>query len=60
MNKLTEHKTIRFSKNQIKTFEILKNHGVQIDRFIRQAIKEKIQRDWKGIKIEHEKIKIPF
>ena len=34
-------------KDQIKT---LKKYNVNVNQFIRQAIKEKLQRDWKEIK----------
>ena len=60
MRQLTEIKTIRFSKQQIETFEILKKYNVNVNRFIRQSIKEKLQRDWKNIKLDKEKIKLPF
>ena len=46
MNKLTEIYTIRFSVQQAKSLEKLKEYDVNISRFIRQAIKEKISRDF--------------
>ena len=57
MNKLTEIYTIRFSVQQAKSLEKLKEYDVNISRFIRQAIKEKISRDWKMIKEEMEATK---
>jgi len=45
-------KQIGFTKQQKETFEVLKKHNVNINQFIRQAIKEKLQRDWKQIKEE--------
>ena len=60
MNKLTEIYTIRFSVQQAKSLEKLKEYDVNISRFIRQAISEKIKRDWKMIKEEKERIKLPF
>ena len=37
---------------QKNTLNILENHGVNINQFIRSAISEKIKRDWKKIKEE--------
>jgi hypothetical protein len=45
------------------TFETMEKYGVNISQFIRQAIKEKIDKDWKEIKKKHEdsfKFKMPF
>ena len=41
-------------------FEQLKKYDVNLSQFIRQAIKEKLQRDWKQIKEDKHKIKLPF
>ena len=60
MKQLTEIKTIRFSKKQIMTLEILESYSVNVHKFIRKAIKEKISRDWKSIKEDKSKIKLPF
>lgn len=60
MKQLTEIKTIRFSKKQIMTLEILESYSVNVPKFIRKAIKEKISRDWKSIKEDKSKIKLPF
>lgn len=63
MAQLTETYRLRFSKKQAQSLEVLKNHNVVISKFIRQAVKEKIQRDWKHIKQEFkesQKIKPPF
>lgn len=35
---------------QKESLDILKSYGVNTNQFIRQAIKEKISRDWKEIK----------
>ena len=58
--KLTEIKPIRFSKQQIESLEILKAYNVDVSAFIRQAIKEKIKRDWPSIKEAKNKVKLPF
>jgi len=60
VKQLTEIKTIRFSKKQIMTLEILESYSVNVPKFIRKAIKEKISRDWKSIKEDKSKIKLPF
>ena len=48
------------SEKQSKSLAILKSYNVNVAYFIRDAIKEKLQRDWKGIKEEKERIKLPF
>lgn len=60
MAQLTEIKPIRFSKQQIESLNTLANYGVDVPAFIRLAIKEKIKRDWKMIKENKEKVKLPF
>jgi hypothetical protein len=44
----------------MKSLNILQNYGVNVNQFIRLAIKEKLQKDWKSIKEIKEKIKYPF
>ena len=60
MKELTKSKTIRFTEIQMNSLNILQNYGVNINQFIRLAIKEKLQKDWKLIKEKKEKIKYPF
>ncbi len=60
MKQLTKSKTIRFSEIQINSLNILQNYGVNINQFVRLAVKEKLQKDWKEIKEKKEKIKYPF
>ena len=60
MKKYTKIHTIRFSEKQVESLDKLKNYNVNISKFIRLAIKEKIQRDWKKIKESKNKINIPF
>jgi len=52
MKQYTEIQTIRFSKIQKQTLNKLKDYNVDISQFIRFAIKEKINRDYKKIKTE--------
>jgi hypothetical protein len=60
MKQLTKSKTIRFSETQMNSLNILQNYGVNVNHFIRLAVKEKIKKDWKSIKEKKEKIICPF
>lgn len=60
MAKLTNNYTIRFSDEQLNSLEKLKNYDVNISQFIRLAIAEKIKRDWKQIKENKQRVKLPF
>ena len=60
MAKLTNNYTIRFSDEQINSLNKLKDYDVNISKFIRLAIAEKIKRDWKQIKEEKQRVKLPF
>jgi hypothetical protein len=57
---LTHKKSFCFSETQIKSLDILEQHGVNISQFVRMAIHEKIKREWKNIKEEKNKFKCPF
>ena len=56
----TYKKQIGFTETQRKSLQKLENYGVNVNQFIRQAVKEKINRDWKQIKEEKERIRLPF
>ena len=43
-----------------KAFETLEKHGVNVNKFIRQAISEKIKSDWRKIKEPTTKEYCPF
>ncbi len=60
MKQLTKSKTIRFTESQMNSLDILESYGVNVNHFIRLAVKEKLQRDWKSIKESKEKVKCPF
>ena len=60
MSKYTVIHTIRFSEKQAETLQKLKDYDVNISKFIRLAIAEKIKRDWKQIKSEKQRVKLPF
>ena len=55
MRQLTKIKTIRFTEQQLNSLNILQNYGVNVNQFIRLAIKEKLQKDWKSIKEKKDK-----
>lgn len=56
----TESKTIKLTKQQTNSLNVLKSYNVDISRFIRDAIAEKINRDWKIIKENSDNSKVPF
>jgi hypothetical protein len=60
MKQLTKSKTIRFSETQMNSLAILESYSVNINHFIRLAVKKKLQKDWKTIKEKKEKINYPF
>jgi hypothetical protein len=60
MQSLEYKKVIGFTKQQKEAFKTLEEYGVNVNQFIRAAVKEKLKRDWKSIKEKKEKIKLPF
>jgi hypothetical protein len=63
MKQLTEIKSIRFTKQQMETLKVLEAYDINVNCFIRLAIKEKIKRDWRGIKEaknDKKKERLPF
>jgi len=48
MQHFTERKTFCFTKEQIKTFEKLESTHIDISNFVRNAIEEKIDRDFQN------------
>jgi len=60
MVKYTEIQTIRISKKQQETLSKLKRRGYNINQFIRNAISEKIQRDYKELIPKPKKEYCPF
>ena len=57
---LSYKKVVGFTKQQKEAFETLENYGVNINQFIRSAVKDKIQREWKSIKEKKQTNKCPF
>lgn len=60
MKQLAKSKTIRFTEKEFESLKILERYNVNVSQFIRLAIKEKIQRDWKSIKEKKQKQYCPF
>lgn len=60
MKNFTEIQTLRISKIQKETLFKMKSRNVDIARFIRSAIREKIKRDYKELMPKHPKITYPF
>ncbi len=60
MKQYTERQTIMISKQQSESLQILKTYDVNVSQFIRAAIKDKLQREWKSIKESKTKGYCPF
>ncbi len=60
MQRLEYKKVIGFTKQQKDAFKTLEEYGVNVNQFIRAAVKEKLKRDWKSIKEKKELVKMPF
>lgn len=57
---LTKVKAIRISESQLKTLQKMKSYNIDTGKFIREAIAEKIKREYKDLIPKPEKIKYPF
>jgi hypothetical protein len=53
-------KLIGFTLQQKQSLETLKSYDVNVNNFIRIAVREKLQRDWKSIKEKKQKEFCPF
>ena len=60
MQKYTKVKVLRISETQHQTLVKMKSYNVDVSEFIRQAIKEKIDREYEQLKPKPEKIYCPF
>lgn len=60
MKRFEYKKVIGFTLQQKRAFEVLEEHGVNVNKFIRQAIAEKIKSDWCKIKEPTTKEYCPF
>jgi len=60
MKNYPKTKVIRISETQLKTLQKMKSYNVDIGQFIRDAISEKIKREYSNLIPKPEKIKCPF
>lgn len=60
MKKYNKTKVLRISETQHQTLVKMKSYNVDVCQFIRHAIKEKINREYKELKPKPEQIKFPF
>jgi len=60
MKQYTKIKVIRISETQHHTLQKMKSYNVDVGDFIRQAIKEKIKREYQELIPKQPKIKCPF
>jgi hypothetical protein len=60
MNKYTKIKTLRISEIQHNTLVKMKSYKVDVSSFIRDAIKEKINREYKDLLPKPKKDDCPF
>lgn len=56
----TEIYNIRLSKLQKQTLDKLAERKIKVPQFIREAIKEKLQREYKDLIVKPKKIEVPF
>lgn len=57
---LTKTKVIRISEQQLNTLQKMKSYNVDVGEFIRQAISEKIKREYKDLLPKPKKEYCPF
>lgn len=60
MQKYTKTKVIRISENQLKTLQKMKSYNVDVGKFIRDAISEKIKREYSELIPKPKKQHCPF
>ena len=56
----TEIFTLKISKSQKQTLEKLKSRNIKVSSFVRKAIAEKIERDYKELQPKPKKEYCPF
>lgn len=60
MQKYTKLKVIRISETQLKTLQKMKSYNVDVSQFIRDAIAEKIKKEYSDLIPKPKKFKYPF
>ena len=56
----TYKKLLSFTNQQKQAFETLEKYNVNVNNFVRIAVREKLQREWKSIKESKPKDDCPF
>ena len=60
MQLYTKTKVIRISETQLKTLQKMKSYNIDVGNFIRQAIQEKIKREYQELILKPKKSDCPF
>jgi predicted CopG family antitoxin len=60
MKLYTKTKVIRISETQLKTLQKMKSYNVDVGNFIREAIQEKIKREYQELILKPKKSDCPF
>jgi len=60
MKEYTKTKVIRISEMQLKTLQKMKAYNVDVGNFIREAISEKIKKEYKNLIPKQKKEYTPF
>ena len=60
MKQYTKTKVIRISETQLKTLQKMKSYNIDVGNFIREAIQEKIKREYKELILKPKKSECPF
>ena len=60
MKRYTKIKVLRISETQYKTLVKMKSYNVNVGDFIRDAIKEKIKREYKDLIPKQKGVNCPF
>jgi hypothetical protein len=60
MKQYNKTKVIRISETQLKTLQKMKSYNVDVGNFIREAIQEKIKREYNKLIIKPKKSECPF
>ena len=60
MQLYSKTKVIRISEIQLKTLQKMKFYNVDVGNFIREAIQEKIKREYKELILKPKKSECPF
>ena len=60
MKQYTQTKVIRVTETQLGTLQKMKSLNIDVGRFIREAIQEKIKREYQQLIIKPKKSECPF